>query len=65
MEKQEFAEKLFSNDDPTLSFRERVQRFEIELINSALKVFSSQVKAAKALKMDRTVLRRVLSKNTG
>lgn len=63
MEQQEYAEKLFHNDDPTLSFRKRVQRFEVDLINRALKIFSSQVKAAKARKMDRTVLRRVLSKS--
>ena len=62
MEDAGFNEKLFSNDDPTLSFRQRVRRFEMELINRALQTFSSQVKAAKALKMDRTVLRRRLSK---
>ena len=62
MEDAGFNEKLFSNDDPNLSFRQRVRRFEMELINRALQTFSSQVKAAKALKMDRTVLRRRLSK---
>ena len=62
MEPNGHTEKLFANDDPTLSFRQRVHRFEMELISRALKAISSQVKAAKALKMDRTVLRRRLSK---
>ena len=45
------------------SFREKVQDFELELINSALtKCDNNQVQAAESLKVDRSTLRRVLSR---
>ena len=57
------CEKLVYYDDPSLPFRERVQKYESWLVKGALKVTSSQVQAAKVLKMDRTVLRRLMRRS--
>ena len=54
--------KMFDKDDPSLTFRERVQMFESTLINETLKITGNQSQAAKALKMDRTSLRRIIER---
>ncbi|MEZ4753805.1 MAG: sigma-54 dependent transcriptional regulator [Bdellovibrionota bacterium] len=51
-------------EDANLSFREQVENFKIQLINQALKKSdNNQAQAAKDLSLDRSTLRRILSRN--
>ena len=61
---QTSKKKKSSPESSLLSFRQRVKNFEIKLIQDALaKNENNQSKAAKALQLDRTSLRRILDQS--